>query len=127
MVVPADVRAQLVEHARAELPNEACGLIVLEQDVAVRYEPGVNEEPSPYRFKLQMPDPETWYLADEGYELAVFHSHVSSAPRPSKTDVVNIGTWSGYPYVIYSVLRDELAAWRIVDGAIEPLPLHADS
>ena len=36
---------------------------------------------SPYRFELDV-DPETWFLEDEGYELAVFHSHLSSPPRP---------------------------------------------
>ena len=56
-------------------------------------------------------------------ELAVVHSHVSSPPRPSRTDVERIGLWQGMPYVIYSVRLDELAAWRIADGAIEPLPL----
>jgi proteasome lid subunit RPN8/RPN11 len=126
VVVPAEVRAQLAQHAEAELPNEACGLIVFKDGVAVRYEPGINEEPSPFRFKLRMVDPEIWYLEDEGFELAVFHSHISSPPRPSKTDVHRVGTWAGYPYVIYSVQRDELAGWRIVDGAIEPLPLTAE-
>ena len=54
---------------------------------------------------------------------AVFHSHISSPPRPSRTDVQNIGLWAGQPYLIYTVRTNELAAWRIVDGEIEPLPL----
>ena len=58
-----------------------------------------------------------------GYELAVVHSHVSAPPRPSRTDVENVGLWQGRPYLIYSVARDELAAWTIADGAIEPLEL----
>jgi len=37
--------------------------------------------------------------------------------------VERIGLWRGRPYVIYSVRLDELAAWRIVDGEIEPLPV----
>jgi len=109
-------------HARAELPNEACGLVVLRDGVAERYVPGRNAAASPYRFELDV-DPETWFLEDEGYELAVFHSHVSSPPRPSRTDVENIGLWAGRPYLIYTVRTGELAAWRIADGAIEPLPL----
>jgi [CysO sulfur-carrier protein]-S-L-cysteine hydrolase len=123
VVIPDSVAAQLAEHARAELPNEACGLIVLKDSVAERYEPGINETPSPYRFELRMPDPEVWYLEDEGYELAVWHSHVSSPPRPSKTDVANIGQWERRPYIIYTVRTGELAAWRIADGVIEPLEL----
>ena len=35
----------------------------------------------------------------------------------------NIGLWAGQPYLIYTVRTDELAAWRIVDGAIEPVEL----
>ena len=122
MVVPDEVRAELAEHARAEDPNEACGLVVLEDGVAIRYVRGRNAAESPYRFELEV-DPETWFLEDEGYELAVFHSHLSSPPRPSRTDVENVGLWAGQPYVIYSLEQDELAAWRIDDGRIEPLPL----
>ena len=81
MVVPDDVRAELGEHARAEEPNEACGLLAFREGVAERYLPGRNAVASPYRFELDI-DPEAWFLEDEGYELAVFHSHVSSPPRP---------------------------------------------
>jgi proteasome lid subunit RPN8/RPN11 len=122
VVVPAATREALADHARAELPNEACGLVVLREGVAERYIPGRNTAASPYRFELDV-DPEAWFLEDEGYELAVFHSHVSSPPRPSRTDVENIGLWSGRPYLIYTVRTGELAAWRIEEGAIEPLAL----
>ncbi len=119
MVIPAAVRSALVEHAHAEEPNEACGLIVLRDGVAERYEPARNAAASPFRFELDAP-PEIWFLEDEGYELAVFHSHLSSPPRPSRTDVENIGLWEGRPYVILTVRSGELAAWRIVNGRIEP-------
>ena len=122
MVVPAAVRSALVEHALAEQPNEACGLVVLRDGVVEQYIAGRNAAASPYRFELDVP-PDTWFLEDDGYELAVFHSHLSSPPRPSRTDVENIGLWAGKPYVIYTVRTDELSAWRIADGRIEPLPL----
>ena len=122
--MPDATRRALRDHAQAEAPNEACGLLVLKDGVAVRYEPGVNEEPSPYHFRLRMEDPEVWYLPDDGYELAVVHSHVSSPPRPSRTDVENVGLWAGRPYVIYTLRTGELAAWRIGDGGIEQLPLE---
>ena len=123
MVVPAAVRDALAEHAKAESPNEACGLVVARDGVAERYVPGVNEEPSPYFFKLGMIDPDIWFLEDEGYELGVFHSHISSPPRPSRTDVENIGLWEGRPYVILSLRTGEVAAWRIAGRAIEPVVL----
>jgi [CysO sulfur-carrier protein]-S-L-cysteine hydrolase len=122
VVVGAEVRSALVEHAEAEKPNEACGLVVLRDGVAERYVAARNAAASPYRFELEA-DPEVWFLEDEGYELAVFHSHVSSPPRPSRTDVENIGLWEGKPYLILTVGTGELAAWRIVDGRVEDEPL----
>jgi proteasome lid subunit RPN8/RPN11 len=124
VVIPAEIRAELAEHARAEAPNEACGLIVLRDGRAERYVRGRNVLASPYRYQLDV-EPEVWFLEDDGFELAVFHSHPETEPRPSRTDVENVGLWAGRPYVIYSLARDELAAWRIVDGAPEPLDLAA--
>jgi proteasome lid subunit RPN8/RPN11 len=120
VVVPAELRTELEQHARAEAPNEACGLVLLRDGRAERYERGRNAAASPYRFELEV-DPEVWFLEDEGYELAVFHSHLSSPPRPSRTDVENIGLWEGRPYLILSLRTGELAAWRIRGGQIEPL------
>ena len=126
MVVGAEVRAALVAHADAELPNEACGLVLLEGDVAVEYVRGRNASPSPYHFELEI-DPVIWAdLNDRDLVQAVFHSHIASPPRPSRTDVQNIGLWAGQPYLIYTVRTDELAAWRIVNGAIEALALSSE-
>ncbi len=122
VVVPAATRRAVEEHAREELPNESCGLLVLQDGIAIRYEPGRNAAGSPYRFELEVA-PELWFLEDEGYELAVVHSHVSAPPRPSRTDVENVGLWQGRPYLIYSVARDELAAWTIENGSIAQLPV----
>ena len=125
MVVPAAVREALAAHAQAELPNEACGLLVIAGDAVVRYEPARNISPSPWYFELEF-DPERWMdLWDEGYDLGIFHSHVSSDPRPSRTDVEHIGQWQGRPYFILNVRTGELAGWTIRDGSIEPLPLEA--
>ena len=122
MVIPPEIRTELEEHARAEEPNEACGLVVLRDGTAKRYLPARNAAASPYRFELET-DPQNWFLEDEGYELAVFHSHLSSPPRPSRTDVENIGLWEGRPYLILSLGTGDLAAWRIADGEVAELPL----
>jgi proteasome lid subunit RPN8/RPN11 len=123
VVISADVRAALVAHSQEEAPNEACGLVLLRDGRAERYEPGRNAAASPYRFELEFDDPEVWYAEDEGYELAVFHSHVSAPARPSRTDVENIGLWEGKPYLVYSLQKDDLAAFRIADGQISELPI----
>ena len=121
-MIPAEVRAALEEHARAEDPNEACGLVVLRDGRAERYVPGRNAASSPYRFELEV-DPEVWFLEDDGYELAVFHSHPASPARPSRTDVENIGLWEGKPYLILSGRTGDLAAFSIEDGRIAELEL----
>ena len=64
-----------------------------------------------------------WFAEDDGYELAVFHSHLSSPPRPSRTDVENIGLWEGKPYLILTVRTGELAAFTIEGGGIAELAL----
>ena len=126
VTVPARVREALAAHARDAAPNEACGLIVLRGGIAERYVRGRNTLASPYRFQLELEDPEDWFLEDEGFELAVFHSHPETAPRPSRTDIENVGLWAGKPYLIYSLARDELAAWTIEDGgAVQPVELDA--
>ena len=122
-MIPPAVRSALVEHAEAESPNEACGVVVFRDGEAERYIAGTNLSSSPYRYELEVP-PDTWFLEDEGYELAVFHSHVSSPPRPSRTDVENIGLWEGKPYLILSLHSGELAGWRIAGGRIEPEPVE---
>ena len=121
-MIPPEVRSELRAHAEAEAPNEACGLVVLRDGVAERYVRGRNAAASPYRFELEVP-PETWFLEDEGYELAVFHSHLSSPPRPSRTDVENIGLWAGKPYVILAAATGDLAAFTIEDRRITSIPL----
>ena len=121
MVVPEAVRQALAAHARDESPNEACGVVVLRDGVAERYVAGRNAAASPYRFELELDDPEMWFAEDDGYELAVFHSHISAPARPSRTDVENIGLWAGKPYLIYSLRQDDLAAFTIEDGQISEL------
>ena len=102
-------------------------MLALRDDVAERYVPCLNRLASPFRFELQPPDPALIIdLEDEGYELAVFHSHPTDSAQPSRTDVANIGLWEGRPYLILSRATAELAAWRILEGAVEPLPLQTD-
>ena len=55
--------------------------LVLRDGVAERYERGRNARrvAVPLRARRR---PELWFLEDDGYELAVFHSHLSSPPAP---------------------------------------------
>lgn len=120
VVVPQAIRDAIAAHAREESPNESCGLLLLEGDRAVEYVPAENKAASPYRFELHL-DPVRW--SEIELEQAVVHSHLNAPPRPSRTDVENVGLWEGRPYLIYSVRMDDLAAWEITGGEISPVEL----
>jgi proteasome lid subunit RPN8/RPN11 len=122
VVIPAAIRAELHAHAAAEAPNECCGVIGFADGVAERYVPGRNALESPYRYELEI-DPAVWFLEDEGLELAVFHSHPATKPEPSRTDRELAGLWSGRPFLIYSLVFDELRAWRISRDEVEEIEL----
>ena len=122
MVVPDPIRAELRAHAADEAPNECCGLLVFRDGVAERYERGRNTLASPYRYELEI-DPSLWFLEDEGFELAVFHSHPETEPIPSRTDRELAGLWSGRPFLIYGLKLDELRAWRIARDGVEEIAL----
>jgi proteasome lid subunit RPN8/RPN11 len=124
VVIPAVIRAELHAHAGREAPNECCGVIAFADGVADRYLPGRNALESPYRYELEI-DPSVWFLEDDGFELAVFHSHPATKPEPSRTDRELAGLWSGRPFLIYSLAFDELRAWRISRDAVEEIELTA--
>jgi proteasome lid subunit RPN8/RPN11 len=117
VVIPQDIRAELRAHAADALPNEACGVVVLDGERAVGYVRGTNAAESPFRYHLEV-DPEIWFLEDDGYELAVFHSHPETPPRPSRTDIESIGLWEDRPYLILRADTGELSAWRINGGEV---------
>ena len=98
-------------------------MLVFRDGVAERYIRGRNRLASPYRYELEI-DPEVWFLEDEGYELAVFHSHPETEPRPSRTDRELSGLWAGKPFLIYGLKLEELRAWRITPDDVEELPLE---
>lgn len=93
LVLPAQIHARMIEQARVELPNECCGLLAGKwgQD-PVRVEqmfPLVNALASPVEFES---DPQKMFEAcreirKQGWEvLAVYHSHPTSPPTPSRKD-----------------------------------------
>jgi proteasome lid subunit RPN8/RPN11 len=124
VVIPETIRSELRTHAAEEAPNECCGLLVLRDGVAERYVRGQNRLASPYRYELEI-DPSLWFLEDDGFELAVFHSHPETEPRPSRTDRERAGLWSGRPFVIYGLKHDELRAWHVSLDAVEEIELRS--
>jgi [CysO sulfur-carrier protein]-S-L-cysteine hydrolase len=119
VVIPAELREELRAHAREALPNEACGVLAIRDGRAERYYRCINLDESPYRFSLSFPDPALPFeLEDAGYEIGIFHTHPQTEPRPSKTDIANIGEWEGAPFVIMRADTGEIRFWRIRGGEV---------
>jgi proteasome lid subunit RPN8/RPN11 len=132
VALPVDLVQAIVAHARADDPNEACGVIVgdrpaAEGGVALRWVPMRNEYASPYRYRINSEDLYPVLVevddSDEAF-WAIVHSHVRSAAYPSPTDVGQ-ALFPDALYLLVSLEAEEpaLGAFRIVDGTIFPVEL----
>jgi proteasome lid subunit RPN8/RPN11 len=100
---------EMVAHARAELPNECCGLVGGRDGRATTVYPMRNEFESPLRYRLDSKDNirVSKEMDEAGEEtVGVFHSHTKSAAYPSQTDVNEGQAWPQLIYLIVS-LEDE--------------------
>jgi proteasome lid subunit RPN8/RPN11 len=132
VAVSADLVEALVAHARAEYPNEMCGVIVGDRSAAdggraLRWEPARNRAASPLRYDIHPDDLYRLTVAtDDAGEVfwGIVHSHTHSPPRPSLTDV-GLAFYADALYILVSLADPEpaLAAWRIVDGDVFPVEL----
>lgn len=127
MQLPPGLRAQIVEHARREAPNECCGLLGVRDGAAVSVHPAVNVRASPFSFEMAGSDLLVAVeLEDAGQAPGViYHSHTRSEPYPSQTDVNFAADWPGWEWLIVGLVGDEpqLRHYRIEGGEIEELEL----
>jgi proteasome lid subunit RPN8/RPN11 len=131
--VPRALVDAIVAHARAEEPNEACGLIVGDRPAAdggrpLRWEPTRNKAASPFRYEIDPADLLRLTLAtDEADETfwAIVHSHVRTPARPSPTDV-GLAFYPDALYVLVSLATDEpdVRAYRILGGEVSEVELR---
>src|SRR5688572_5923349 len=113
---------EIVDAARAALPNEAVGLLVGTAGPE-RYLTMRNASASPFRYSID-PDEQlrVWTELDAGGESvwSIVHSHVNSAAQPSKTDV-ELAYFPESLYLICSLAspdQPEVRAWSIRDGVV---------
>ena len=128
----AEMVQALIDHARAEYPNEMCGVIVGDRAAAdggrpLRWEPTRNRAASPLRYEIHPDDLLRLTIETEnaGHEFwAIAHSHTHSPARPSPTDV-GLAFYPDAIYLLVSLADDApaVATWRIVGGEIHPVEL----
>jgi proteasome lid subunit RPN8/RPN11 len=119
---------QIVAQARAEAPNECCGIIAAHDGKAVSVHPARNAAASPLRYEMDGMEQYRIQTAieDAGHQLgAIYHSHTRTAPFPSQTDI-NLAFYPEALYVIVGVASEEpdVRAFRIVEGEVSEQPLE---
>jgi proteasome lid subunit RPN8/RPN11 len=130
LTVRADLVDAMLAHARADHPDEACGVLAGPDgsDRPERHIPMVNAERSPtfYRFDAQE-QLKVWLGMDEADEapVVIYHSHTATEAYPSRTDAA-LASEPDAHYVLVST-RDpdqhELRSYRIVDGVVTEEPV----
>ena len=127
MQIAQPLMDELVAHARAELPNESCGMLAVDGESFTQFFPAQNEFASPMRFRIDSGDQiRIWNSIDElGQEAAIFHSHPNSEASPSQTDINLARDWPGAIWVICSLADDEavVRGFRIDNGKVEEVDL----
>ncbi len=132
--IDADVVDQMVAHARADHPDEACGVVAgpAGSGRPVRFIPMLNAARSTTFYEFSSPDLLALYreLDDNDEEpVVIYHSHTATEAYPSRTDVAYANE-PGAHYVIISTRECgsepgpyELRSFRIVDGAVTEEPV----
>ena len=115
----------IVGHARADHPDEACGVVAgpAGSDRPERFVPMVNAARSPTFYEFDSADLLRLYreMDDRDEEpVVIYHSHTATEAYPSRTDV----SYASEPEAHYLLVstRDpdhaEVRSFRIVDGEI---------
>ncbi len=137
--LPKAIREALIAQARAEYPNEMCGLIIGDRAAGeagrpLRFEPTRNRAASPYRYEIDPEDLLRLTIAtDAAGEVfwGIVHSHTHTPAVPSPTDV-GLAFYPDSLYLLVSLAEDQadpatgqpgIRAWRIGGGAATEVPL----
>jgi [CysO sulfur-carrier protein]-S-L-cysteine hydrolase len=130
--IARELYEQIVAHARAEAPNECCGVVAINGDDGARdVFPARNKFASPLRFEIDERDLiRIWTAIDErDLELgAIYHSHTRTSPEPSQTDINGAAQWPGALWIIVGLAGEEpdVRTWAIEDGRVTQVELTVE-
>jgi proteasome lid subunit RPN8/RPN11 len=119
----------MIAHARADHPDEACGVIVgpAGSDVPTRFVAMTNADRSPTFFRFEPTEQLRLYQAmDDADEeiVVVYHSHTATEAYPSRTDIAYAAEPQAH-YVLVSTAESgsgegpvSVRSYRILDGEV---------
>jgi len=129
-----DLVDAMVEHARADHPDEACGVIAGPEgsDTPQRFIAMVNAERSPTFYRFDSGEQlKVWREMDRQDEepIVIYHSHTATEAYPSRTDISYASEPDAH-YVLVSTRdpeTEEIRSYRIVDGVVTEEPIEIRS
>lgn len=121
----------LVEHSWSDFPYEVCGLLGVRPDGSCVHYPIDNAERSMTYYVMDGKQllRAMREIEDEGWGLAIYHSHTHTQAYPSATDI----RLAAYPEATYLIVtlqdrdRPDIRAFRIVDGEVTERPVEVTS
>ncbi|MEU1986066.1 M67 family metallopeptidase [Nocardia sp. NPDC019395] len=131
LVIRADLVDSMVAHARADHPDEACGVIAGPEgsDRPERFVAMLNAERSPTFYRFDSGEQlKVWRAMDDADEepVVIYHSHTATEAYPSRTDI-SYASEPGAHYVLISTRdpeRHELRSYRILEGEVTEEPVQ---
>ena len=124
--IPETVRAEMLAHAKACLPNEACGYLVGDSPAGriQRFVPITNAAGSPTRFVFE---PHEQLAAEQAIDAAgeqvigIAHSHPNGETAPSAVDIDDAGRFDPFGMLLHVVIAPttgEIRSHRIINGEV---------
>jgi proteasome lid subunit RPN8/RPN11 len=120
---------QIVEHARRDHPDEACGVLAGRDGKPERFIPMINAARSPTFYEFDSADLLKLYREMEERDeepVVIYHSHTATEAYPSRTDISYASEPEAH-YVLVSTReedRAEFRSFRIVDGVVTEEPVE---
>jgi len=130
LTIRNDLRDKIVAHARADHPDEACGVLAgpAGSDRPERFIPMTNAARSPTFYEFDSTEQfRVWREMDDRDEepVVIYHSHTATEAYPSRTDT-SYANEPGAHYVLVST-RDpdqaEFRSYRIIEGQVTEEPV----
>ncbi len=123
--------AEIIAHARADHPDEACGIIAgpAGSDRPTRLVQMTNAERSPTFYRFDSLEQLRLYKAMDAADeevVVVYHSHTGTEAYPSRTDIAYAGEPQAH-YVLVSTREpdtEEFRSFRIVDQVVTEEPVE---
>lgn len=125
MKIPQVLLDEMIEHTKADAPNECCGLIGGVGDEARSLHRAKNKAASPLRYEIDSTEQLEIYkrIIDAGEDIVgIYHSHTKTAAVPSQTDINLANGWPDPVYFIVSLENPDepyVKGFRINGNSVE--------